>query len=245
MVRPDSISRRLDRLEEQAGLSNRHTYSEEYEKEPWLARRRIDLQRTSVSEDTRHARDLIGLFRIQNILSEMSADELIERIVSWQPVPDAGRPRSTAEREVALAIYSQEPGTENMVCPDRWRESLEAGDELREKHTAIPDEVLAEGYMRLGSILEEGGEEELAKWRVRYEEAFGITQDLLRRAVGPDVDEITEEEHRRRISEYLADTFYGERGWRIHRRMRRLVEGEGGRYLLISAQTSKPRIPAA
>jgi hypothetical protein len=218
-----SLRRELERLRRQA-RPKRPTSSEaaELEKGYWLARRRVD-RSWSTPEAVRHARSLIRLFRVQNILSEMSADELVERIVSWRPVPDGGWLRSTAEREVGLAIYNQEPGTENMVCSSRWRESFEAGDELREKYDAIPDAVLAEAYVRLGRV-EEGDEEALAEWSARYEEAFGITDELVRKAIGLDVEEISDEERNRRLHEYLADTFYGERGWRIHQLMRRFVE---------------------
>jgi hypothetical protein len=217
-----SLEKRLNALEEQADREKRRGDPEE-EKRHWLlgARRR---RREATSEEVRQARSLIGLFRIQHVLPEMSTDELIERIVSWRPVPEGGRSRTTAEREVGLAIYNQEEGTESMVCPPAWRESFEAADELHEKHNAIPEEVLAEAYVRLRQI-GEGDEEGLGKWRACYEEGFGISEELVRRAVGPDVDEISEEECIWRLTDYLADTFYGERGWRIHRHMVQLLDG--------------------
>src|SRR5215210_9497170 len=107
------LERRLRSLEEQA-KPKRHDHSDDdplWRKENWLARARIERNKM-MDEDTRHARSLIRLFRTQNKLSRMSADELIERIVSWQPVPDGGRSRATAEREVALAIYNREEDTE-------------------------------------------------------------------------------------------------------------------------------------
>ncbi len=220
-----SLERRLERLEEQAD-PKRGIRSEEYEKQRWLESARW-LRNESMDENTRHARDLIRLFRTQGKLSGMGAEELVERIVSWAPVPPAGRSRTTAEREVALAIYNRDPGTESMACPPGWREAFVAADELREKHAAIPDEALAEGYVALGQI-EEGDEEELREWSVRYEERFGITEELVRRAVGPDVDEITEKERRFRLKEYLDDAFYGEKGYRIAWRMDRLTK-EGAR----------------
>ncbi len=217
-----SMGRRLEALEGRVA-SERPIYNEVEEKHRWLSRRHMD-RSEATSEEARHARSLIGLFRVQDRLPAMSAEELIERIVSWRPPPAGGRSRTVAEREVALAIYNQEPGTKNMVCPSRWRESLEAGDELRAKYNAIPEEVLAEGYVRLGQIGGEG--QALEEWSARYEEAFGITDELVRRAVGPDVYELSEEEHAFRLHEYLADAMYGEKSWRIRRHIDRLAEEE-------------------
>ena len=214
-----SLERRLEALEAQRHYSH---YDIEGDKAQWLAGRRLERNR-SMPEDVRHSRDAIRLYRTQNKLSDMSADELIERIVSWPPMRN-DRSRSTAEREVALAIYYQEPGTENMVCPGRWRESLEAGDELRKKYGAIPDEVLAEGYVCLSEIKKAADEEALWEWSAYFQGVFGVSDELLRIAVGPDIDEITEAESTWRLHEYLADAFYGERAWRIHRHMCRLVE---------------------
>jgi hypothetical protein len=132
------LERRLERLEE---LANSKRPTEEYEMEHCLLRARID-RNHSMDSGARHARSLIRLFRYQGMLSGMSADELIERIVSWRPVPDGGWLRSTAEREVAPAIYNQEPGRENMACPSRWCESLLAGVELCAKVAAIPDQEI-------------------------------------------------------------------------------------------------------
>jgi hypothetical protein len=63
----------------------------------WLTKRRID-RREATSEEVRHARSLIRLLRTQDRLPNMSADELIERIVSWRPLPAGGRSRTTVER---------------------------------------------------------------------------------------------------------------------------------------------------
>jgi hypothetical protein len=114
-----------------------------------------------------------------------------------------------------------------MVCPDRWRESFAAGDELREKYNAIPEEVLAEGYVRRGQI-EEGSDEGMAEWHARYEGAVGITDELVSKAVGPDVDEVSDEEGIWRLEEYLADAVYGKKGFRIHRHMQRIMEERRG-----------------
>jgi hypothetical protein len=221
-----SLERRLRALEEQASLK-RHDLSEDepwWEKEIWLARAQID-RNQAMDENTRQARSLIRLFRTQNRLFRMSAEELIERIVSWRPVPDGGRSRATAEREVALAIYNREADTENMVCPPGWRESFVCGDELRKRYMAIPEEVLAEGFIRLRDITDRGwDEEEYVEWHTIYEGRFGITAELVKSAIGPSVEEITEENCQWALHEYAADVIFGEKGYRIQRHMKSLSE---------------------
>jgi len=108
------------------------------------------------------------------------------------------------EREVALAIYRQEPGTENKVCPSLWRDSFVAGDEMRDRFLSVPDEALVEmvkGIRTLESLREEAG----------------ISEELVNRALGPDHEEIPEEEQVRRIIEYMADAFFGEKAYRVHK----------------------------
>jgi hypothetical protein len=221
-----NLVKRLRALEEQASLK-RHDHSEDeswWERESWFARARIG-RNQAMDEDTRQARSLIRLFRTQNRLSQMSTEELVERIVSWRPVPDGGRSRATAEREVAMAIYNREEDTENMVCPPEWRESFVCGNELRERYAAIPDEVLAEGFIRLREITDRGwDEEEYAEWHANYEGRFGITAELVKSAIGPGVEEITEENSQWALHEYAADVIIGEKGYRIQRHMKRLSE---------------------
>lgn len=217
------LEKRLRRLEERASPAHDHRDDERsWEKENWLARGRIR-RREMVDGDTRHARSLIRLFRAQGRLSQMSADELVERIVSWRPVPEGGRSRFAAEREVAYAIYNQEEDTENMVCPPEWREAFVAGAELRERYMAIPDEVLAEGWIRLREIKDGGGDgEEYVEWRNDYQERFGITIELVENALRLDAEGITEENSRWALNEYAADVLYGEKGYRVQQHIWRL-----------------------
>lgn len=196
----------MDRLEARFSETFTSAAAEEHEKQVWLARARI-CRNEAKPRDVRRARDLIGLFRTQGILSEMSAEELVDRIVSWRPMPEGGCSRTTVEREVALATYGQESGTGNMVCPTAWRESFVAGDELRERYSRVPNEMLASAELR---------------WAP---ESFGITEKLLKRAVGPDVGEIDEEEVLWRLREYLAEEGFGQRGYEIEQHARQ-VENE-------------------
>lgn len=223
-----SLGRRLERLEGQAGMT--HAQSEHdppWIKENWLARARIRRGET-MDEDTRHARSLIKLFRAQNKLSQMSAEELTERILSWSPVPEGGRSCSLVEREVAYAIYNQEEGTENMVCPSEWREAFTHGEELRARYATIPDEVLAEGFVRLREIEDGGGDgEEYAQWRADYEERFGITAELVENAIRLGTEGLAEENYQWALNEYAADVLYGEKGYRVQQHIQRLETKAG------------------
>lgn len=226
MGRGGGIEGRLRRLEERAGPEP-HARREEQEKEQWLSEAGFRRREALAEGDADHARSLIGLFRVQDILPGMSTDELVGRILSWRPIPEGGRSRAQVEREVALAIHRKEQGMEGMECPPAWRESFARGGELRERHEAIPDEVLAEGYVRLGRIEEEGNdEEELRGWAARHEEPFGITAELVEGAVGPDAGTIADEERQRRLLGYLADSYFGEKGYRIRRHMDRIEGSE-------------------
>lgn len=227
---------RLRKLEDRAD-PERYALSEEQEKEQWLLRARFERVRLAgENADARHARSLIGLFRVQHFLPGMGVDELVGRILDWRPLPAGGRSRVAVEREVALAIHRGKPGTESMACPPRWRTSFAAGDELRKRWLAISDEDLAEYYLRRERIEEEGDEEELERWAADYEEGLGIPRGLEEEFVGPDAGAITAEERQRRIDEYLADLVFGEKGYRVARHMERLAGsrfgapagGEGG-----------------
>lgn len=226
-----SLGRRVQRLEKVRGgprLGAPATLASEAEKErekrDWLARRQI-WRNEKTSDDVKHARDLIRLFRAQNILSQTSARELTERIVSWRPLPEGGRSWTATEREVALAIYNQEPGTESMGCPPEWRESFVAADEVRAKFAAMPDEVIA--Y--------EGG------FGKDVRETYGISEELEERVMGPSyvLGELPKETKVWIIQETLEEIFYGERAYRIDQLLRQDPERARAAFEKINALASK------
>lgn len=208
------LDRRLQALEEQAGLRESHTYSPDGgEFQRWQARARLDRQKRTDAGRTR-CRDLICLFRTQHILQNMSAEDVIRRILDWQP-PLEDLTHSLVEREVARAIFAKEPGTEDMMCPECWRESLEAGAELLKRYQAIPDHELAEWWSR--TAVDHSDEKAVEGWYEALATRYGITDELCMRAIGPDADEIDEDEAALRLEEYLIPVLEGDKGWRIHR----------------------------
>jgi hypothetical protein len=87
----------------------------------------------------------------------------------------------------------------------------------------IPDEVLAEGWVRLREIEDgEGDREEYAEWRADCQERFGITLELVENAISPSAVGITEENCQWALGEYAADILYGEKGYRVQQHIQRL-----------------------
>ncbi len=205
------LERRLRALEERHG-PERSEPSEEEAKRLWLER--ASARRGSFADEDWgewRARDLIGLLRLQGRLPT-TTEELRNRLLAWRPPLDA----RAVERVLAKAIYGQEEGTANMLCPPAWRESLVAAEELREKYMAVPDETLARWSVGLWER-EEGAEDEasLEEGLAREADAHGITEELMLAAAGPDAEEVGEVECGRRLRETLADLHYGEKGYRV------------------------------
>lgn len=216
-----SLERRLARLETQASPVD-GSDDEEFHKRLWMNWQQGRRVSAHNNPDEFRAHDIFGVLHVQE--RRATTREGVEaQILSWQSPPS----EIATRRVVARAIYDQEKGTESMACPPEWRESFVAGEEFRERYVAIPDEALVEAFMRLQEIAEDD-EEELAGWNAEYGEPFGITEDLLKRAVGPDFDEITEEERMRRLNVYLADEAVDEKGWRVCSQINRLRGTEGG-----------------
>jgi hypothetical protein len=208
------LDRRLERLE--AKNPGPTLADEGAWKQLWFNAKRGRRVHEHHNPDEFHA---CGIFRVMRSQERLAAsrEEVEAQLLSWRPAPSEVATR----RVVARAIYDQEEGTENMVCPPEWRESFAAGEEFRERYVAMPDEALVEAFMRLQEV-EEGDEDGLFTWNVQHGEPFGITEDLLERAVGPDFDEITEEERIRRLNVYLADDVCDEKEWRVCSQMNRL-----------------------
>jgi hypothetical protein len=222
-----NLQRRLERLE----ADSRTTVDEEAWKQLWFNAKRG--KRDHHDPDEFHAHGIFKLMRLQERLAT-TREEVEAQILSWRPPPSEVATR----RVVARAIYDQEEGTENMVCPPGWRGSFAAGEELRKRYIAMPDEALVEAFMRLQEI-EEDDEDRLLACNVQHGEPFGITKDLLQRAVGPDFDEITEKERIRRLNVYLADDVCDEKEWRVCSQINILREEEGGLEDVEQMETSR------
>ena len=212
------LEKRLERLE----AESRTAVDEDVWKQLWLNVKRGKRVREHRNHDESHAGGIFRLLRLQERLAT-TREEVEAQILSWRPPPS----EEATRRVIARAIFDQEEGTENMVCPPEWRDSFAAGEEFRERYATMPDEALVKAFMRLQEV-EEDEEDRLVTWNVQHGEPFGITEDLLQRAVGPDFDEITEEERIRRLNVYLADDVCDEKEWRVCSQMNRLRGVAGG-----------------
>lgn len=213
-----SLKNRLERLEDEN--APRPEPPEEEQKQHWLAvakaRRVIDNQ----NFDEFYAYDVFKALRRHGKLDGAeTAEELRNRLLAWPPPPK----ERAVERVVARVIYEREQGTENMACPPEWRESFVAADELRERSAAVPDEHHAR-IVVMQYELEQGGSDEIKRQIAAEHERLGLTDELLLKAIGPDAEEIPDEEQRRRLQEILAEYHYGERAYRIQKCIDRLMD---------------------
>ena len=168
--------------------------------------------------DEFHAHDIFRVLRRQGRLGK-TTEEVHTQLLSWRPPPS----ERAVRRVIARAIYEQEEGTENMVCLPEWREAFVAADELREKYSAVPDETFAR-WLLMQHEIEQGGPDELGEQIAAEGERYGITDELFLKAMGPDSDEIAEEQMGRRLREILAEHYYGERGYNVQKHIYRLVQ---------------------
>ncbi len=233
------LERRLKSLEERRGVSPKGSLprrGEEEHKRRWLENARIRGDNIVRTKHVAEVRRAIGRLHTTGALYptkrpsakliELTYEEAVEEVLEltrpkdWM-IDEEGPSRGLVEREVALAIYRQQEGTERMACPPEWRESFVVGDELRERYMNIPDEELAKEVAWLKSRSdEELGEIAAGKAKISHQsqffrEAAGITDELQRKALGPDHERITKEEQVRRITEYLRDAWFGEKGYRV------------------------------
>src|SRR5215217_7066990 len=117
------IERRLQRLE----AESRTAVDENAWKQLWLNAKRGKRVREHRNPDESHAGGIFRLLRLQERLAT-TREEVEAQILSWRPPPSEVATR----RVVARAIFDQEEGIENMVCPPEWRGSFAAGEEWRE-----------------------------------------------------------------------------------------------------------------
>src|SRR5215218_2569385 len=189
------IERRLERLE----AESRTAVDEDVWKQLWLNVKRGKRVREHRNPDESHAGGIFRLLRLQERLAT-TREEVEAQILSWRPPPSEVATR----RVVARAIFDQEEGTENMVCPPEWRGSFAAGEEFRERYIAMPDEALVaralgpdfgeitkeERLRRLNVYLADDVCDE-KEWRV-------CSQINILRGVAGDLEDAEQVEERRR-----------------------------------------------
>jgi hypothetical protein len=135
--------------------------------------------------------------------------------------------RTTASNHTQmLAICNRKPGTDHMELPDEWREAFEAGAELRRRFAAMPPKWVAAWIVERNRRKEAGAtEEELKELDDTYRQPYGITAELEELSIGPDRDELDEDEKQRRIGEYVHDVLSSPWGFEMAEHARKLDTG--------------------
>ena len=225
--------RRLETLEHRrrqrspAPLADRRPPNGEESKRRWLAHARVRRHDDTHSGEEFHARDIFRLLRSQGRLPNTTKG-LQAALLAWRPPLE----KRAVERVLARAIFDGEAGTEGMACPPAWREAFEAAGVLRDRYLSVDPEVLARALVTDRNLEEgvndEAMEERLSEERAAAMERLGLTDGLHREALGPDIEEITEQERERRLSEILADFYYSEHGYEVQLCVWRLVGEEEG-----------------
>jgi len=200
---------RLERLRDRAPAKLTRPLKEEELKRVWLRDQGYARERARLGPDEWQVIDQFRILVNKGLVTtfEATRDRILEVLGRAKPVPE-----HTVERALALLIYRQEKGALDMVCPERWRSSFVAAEELARLHAKIPTPTLARWIVAASEAGPEQLEEVNREERREQSEEYGLTEELLAEAVGPDLQEIEQEEVTRRIEQAIPDYYYGERG---------------------------------
>jgi hypothetical protein len=224
-----SLERRLRKIEEQANSANAAPVrSEESRYRDWQARAAI-ASRENTPKCVFHARSYLAWLRMVGKLpSFASAADLIEQILeapdaSGYRQPPETRSRSVTEREVYAAIRRRDEGLEHLTIPTEWDAALGASETLRDGFLSMPPEHFATWRVESAAMKERGEPKAAVEEHARrYEEPYGISQELLTTALGPNRAVLTDEECHWMLIAPLDDAMAGEWGWQIVEAIRRI-----------------------
>ena len=224
-----SLERRLRKIEEQASSANAAPVrSEEDRRQRWLRRWR-DARRENTPKCVFHARSYLDWLRMVGKLpSFASAAELIEQILeapdaSGYRQPPETRSRGVIEREVYAAIRRRDEGLEHLTIPTEWDAALGASEKLRGGFLSMPPEHFATWWVESAAIQERGEPKAVVEEHAgHYGEPYGISEELLTTALGPNGAMLTDEECNSMVRAPLDDAMAGEWGWQIAQAIRRI-----------------------
>src|SRR5215213_181932 len=119
------LAGRLEKLRDRAYFSKRS--SEEDLRAEWLRDQGYARERARLGPDEWQVIDQFRILVNKGLVTtfEATRDRILEVLGRAKPVPE-----HTVERALALLIYRQEKGALDMVCPERWRSSFVAAEEL-------------------------------------------------------------------------------------------------------------------
>jgi hypothetical protein len=216
-----SLSRRLQKLEVGSirgkVVRQREAQGDTYSE--WVHSCRVT-RAESTPEDALMARAAIRQLHQDGHLSEMSAEETVEAIAIS---PQGAISPNIARLELMRFIFNSELATDHMELPDEWRETFEAGGELRRRFAAMLPATVALWVAERTARQKEGAtEEEVKQLDDTFREPHGITQALEERGIGPDAGEITEAEKGWRIAEHVHDVLASSWGFQMYKHANRL-----------------------
>ena len=223
------LEARLARLEDRASSANAAPVrSEEERRQRWLWRQR-DARRENTPKCVFHARSYLAWLRMVGKLpSFASAAELIERIMeapdaSGYRQPPETRSRSVTEWEVYAAIRRKDEDLGHLTIPAEWEAALGASESVRNGFLCMPLEHFAKWRVESAAMKERGEPKAVIEEHARrYEEPYGISQELLTTALGPNGAVLTDEECHWMVCAPLDDTMAEEWRWQIAQAIRRI-----------------------
>jgi hypothetical protein len=188
------IEKRLARLEGRPRSANAAPLRSEAERRQRWLRRQREARRQRTPKCVFHARSYIAWLRVVGKLGSFaSAAELVEKILeapdaSGYRQPPETRSRGVIEREVYAAIRRRDEGLGHLRIPPEWEAALGASETMRDAYLAMPAEHVASWWLEARELQERGEPnlEDLEEHARRYEEPYGITEELLRAALGPN-----------------------------------------------------------
>jgi hypothetical protein len=222
-----SVRRRLEALERkrlpETVRKPAKPRTEEQKKEDWLRHAKARRFMNRPYRDDWHVEDLIRLLLRRGNFDGMDLEGFRGRLRQWRPPVD----EAAIDRVTAWMAHEGLPPATDMECPPVFRESFEAAATLRERIVAVPPEDLAEVFVALHDAEEGARDPEHAEELLcALEERWGLDAELQDKAIGPDAEEVSEEERMRRVREVFAELYYGELGYRVQQHITRLVNEE-------------------
>jgi hypothetical protein len=215
---------RLSRLEDRARPAA-PVLSETERHKRWLWRQR-DRRRDATPKSAFHARERLAWLRMVGRVPG-DAEALIEEVMA---APDASgymqppeeRSRPVTEAVIFRAIYYREPGLEHLAeqVPEEWSAAFEAAETLAQRFLSMPPAVVAKWWLEARTLRERGASDaEIAAHAASYERPYGITEELLTTALGPDREILDDQERHWIVGESIADAMLGEWGWAIEKQI--------------------------
>jgi hypothetical protein len=127
------------------------------------------------------------------------------------------------EREVYAAIRRKEEGLGHLTIPAEWEAALAASESVRDAFLSMPPEHFAKWRAEARAMKERGEPKAAIEEHARlHEEPYGISQELLTTALGPNRAMLTDQERNWMLIAPLGDGMAEEWRWQIAQAIRRI-----------------------